>query len=98
LKKFLPQAKALATNPTGYDTSVPFISQDDAVSVLHWKCLAKAHITNSQVELSAPCDSRGVLGVSPEHSTQMVNSSATWLTSQELLDLPLLVNRVEPAQ
>jgi hypothetical protein len=95
LKKFLPQVKALATDPAGYDTSVPFISSGDAVSALYWKCLAKARIANGQVEASATSkisraiDSRVALGVSIEYMAQMVYSSSTWLTYQELVDLPL---------
>jgi hypothetical protein len=93
-KKALPKLKALASDPVGYDASVPFISSGDAVSALYWKCLAKARVANGQdptavSKFSRTIDSRGVMGVPASFMGQMVYFSPTWLKYQELVDLPL---------
>jgi hypothetical protein len=94
LRKTIPSLKKMATDPDGYDQSVPFISAGDAVSALYWKCLAKARIAGGQdsaatSKFSRTIDPRSVLGVSNSYMGQMVYFSPTWLTYQELVDLPL---------
>jgi hypothetical protein len=94
LKKTLPKLKALASDPEGFDKSVPFISSGDAVSALYWKCIAKARVANGQdatvkSKFSRAIDSRAVLGVPTSFMGQMVYFSFSWLTYQELIDLPL---------
>jgi hypothetical protein len=94
LRKTLPKVKSLASDPNGYDASVPFISSGDAVSALYWKCLAKARVANGQdptatSKFSRAIDSRGVLNVPLSYMGQMVYFSPSWLTYQELIDLPL---------
>ncbi|KFZ04278.1 hypothetical protein V502_10272 [Pseudogymnoascus sp. VKM F-4520 (FW-2644)] len=93
-KKSVPEIKAMATDPVGYDKSVPFITSNDAISAFYWKRLAIARVRNGQdgqalSKFSRAIDARAVMGVSREYMGQMVYFSATWLTYQELVDLPL---------
>jgi len=94
LKKAVPKIKALASDPEGFDPSVPFISSNDAVSAFYWKHLAIARVRNGQdpaakSKFSRAIDGRSAMGVSTEYMGQFVYFSATWLTYQELVDLPL---------
>ena len=94
LKKSIPKVKAQATDPAGFDKSVPFISSGDAVSALYWKRLAIARVENGQdpsasSKFARAIDGRTAMGVSTEYMGQFVYFSATWLTYQELVDLPL---------
>ena len=93
-KDKLPQIKAVAMNVEGYDREVPFISSGDAVSALYWKCLARARVNRGQdpssvSRFSRAIDSRAAMKVPPAYMGQMVYSSRTFFTHQELLDLPL---------
>lgn len=94
LKQHIPQVKALATDPEGYDTSVPFISSNDAVSALYWKRLAMARVRNGQDQkavskFARAIDARHAMGVSTEYMGQLVYVAATYLSYKELVDLPL---------
>ena len=94
LKTSIPKIKAMATDPQGYDSSVPFISSNDAVSAFYWKRLATNRVLNGQdptamSKFSRAIDSRTAMGISTEYMGQMVYFSATWLSFQELVDLPL---------
>lgn len=94
LRKTIPSLKQLATDKDGYDQTVPFISAGDAVSALYWRCLAKARVAAGQdptatSKFSRTIDPRSVLGVPNSYMGQMVYFSPTWLTYQELVDLPL---------
>lgn len=94
LKKSVPKIKAMATDPAGFDKSVPFISSNDAVSAFYWQRLAMARVHNGQdpeakSKFSRAIDARHAMGVSTEYMGQFVYFSATWLTYRELIDLPL---------
>ncbi len=94
LKKSIPKVKAVATDPEGFDKSVPFISSNDAVSAFYWKRLAIARVNNGQdpaavSKFARAIDGRTAMGVSTEYMGQFVYFSATWLSYRELVDLPL---------
>ena len=94
LKKSIPKIKARATDPDGFDKSVPFISSNDAVSAFYWKRLATARVKTGQdptavSKFARAIDGRTAMGVSTEYMGQFVYFSATWLSYQELADLPL---------
>ncbi|KAI4161929.1 MAG: hypothetical protein LQ342_004495 [Letrouitia transgressa] len=94
LKKIIPKVKALATDPQGYDTSVPFISSNDALCAFYWKRLAVTRLQNGQdsnavSKFSRAIDTRTALGVPMGYMGQMVYQAATRLSLQELVDLPL---------
>lgn len=94
LKKSIPKVKAQATDPDGFDKSVPFISSNDAVSAFYWKRLALARVKNGQnpeaiSKFARAIDGRNAMGVSTEYMGQFVYFSATWLSYKELVDLPL---------
>ncbi|KAL9083511.1 MAG: hypothetical protein Q9165_008492 [Trypethelium subeluteriae] len=94
LRKTVPSLKQMATDPKGNDAAVPFISAGDAISALYWKCLAQARIAKGQdpratSKFSRSIDSRGALKVPTSYMGQMVYFAPTWLTHQELVDLPL---------
>ncbi|KAG9674760.1 hypothetical protein KCU99_g9582, partial [Aureobasidium melanogenum] len=76
LRKTIASLKQLATERDGYDQTVPFISAGDADPTATSK-------------FSRTTDPRGVLGVPNLYMGQMVYLSPTWLTCQELVDLPL---------
>ncbi|KAH0393085.1 hypothetical protein KCU89_g12782, partial [Aureobasidium melanogenum] len=76
LRKTVASLKQLATERDGYDQTVPFISAGDADPTATSK-------------FSRTTDPRGVLGVPNFYMGQMVYLSPTWLTCQELVDLPL---------
>lgn len=93
-KDAIPQVKALAQDPDGYDTSVPFISSGDAVSALYWKTLVKVRVslgapTSTRTKFSRAIDARKAVGVPYTYMGQMVFTVATYKTYGELLDLPL---------
>lgn len=93
-KSIASEVKKIASDPTGYDTEVPFISSEDAVIALYWKCLAGFRVkdgvdkTRSSRMLRA-IDSRGVLKVPFDYMGQLVYYSRTFLTLEELGELPL---------
>jgi len=92
--KKLPEIKKLAEDPEGFDPNVPFISPNDALCALFWKRLAAVRIKtglspDAVSKFSRAIDIRPVVGVSPGYLGQMVYQSATRLTFQELVDLPL---------
>jgi hypothetical protein len=94
LKSAVPKIKAQATDPEGFDESVPFISSNDAISAFYWKRLAIARVANGQdpstrSKFSRAIDGRAAVGVSHEYMGQLVYFSATYLTYQEIVDLPL---------
>ncbi|KAI9879280.1 MAG: hypothetical protein M1830_009010 [Pleopsidium flavum] len=94
LKKNIPKVKALATDPEGYDSSVPFISSNDALCAFYWKRLAAARLNNGQdpeavSKFSRAIDARTAMGVPMEYMGQMVYFAATWLSLKELVNLPL---------
>lgn len=93
-RKAAQQVKALAFDPVGYDPSVPFISSEDAVIALYWKCLAGFRVKDGvdptrKSRMLRAIDSRGVLGVSHSYMGQLVYYSRTFLTLEELMTLPL---------
>lgn len=93
-KEAIAGIKAMATDPAGYDKSVPFVSTGDGVSALYWKTLAKARISagvdsSTTSKFSRTIDARSAVGVPFSYMGQMVYSSATWLTLKELSELPL---------
>lgn len=88
-KEKIPEVKALAKTE-----AVPFVSTGDVVSALYWKCLAQARVANGQdpsavSKFSRSIDARNAMGISTAYMHQMVYFSPTWLTHQELVDLPL---------
>ncbi|KAK5096747.1 hypothetical protein LTR24_002509 [Lithohypha guttulata] len=93
-RKIAQQVKTIASDPIGYDPAVPFISSEDAVISLYWKCLANFRVkdgvdrTRSSRMLRA-IDSRGVLKISHSYMGQLVYYSRTFLTLKELMTLPL---------
>ena len=94
LKRAQLKVKTLANDAGGYDNEVPFISTGDAVCALYWKTLAKARIANGQdpasiSRISRAIDSRAVMKIPTSFMGQLVYSSRTYLTFQELVDLPL---------
>ena len=93
-KKSVPKVKALATDPEGFDKSVPFISSGDAISAFYWKRLAIARVKNGQdsaavSKFARAIDGRTAMGVSTEYMGQFVYFSATWYSYKELVELPL---------
>lgn len=93
-RKAAQTVKATASDRNGYDSTVPFISSEDAIIALYWKCLARFRIKDG-VDASRPSrmlraiDSRGVLKVSHSFMGQLVYYSRTFLTLDELQTLPL---------
>ncbi|KAL1642557.1 hypothetical protein SLS58_005325 [Diplodia intermedia] len=93
-KEAIPGIKKLAEDPAGFDPSVPFISANDALCALFWKRLAAVRIKTGLApgavsKFSRAIDIRPAVGVSPGYLGQMVYQSATRLSFQELVDLPL---------
>lgn len=93
-KDKLPEVKKLAEDPVGYDPDVPFISPNDALCALFWKSLAAVRIKtglppSAVSKFSRAIDIRPSVGVSPGYLGLMVYQSATRLSFQELVDLPL---------
>ena len=93
-RKIAQQVKAIASDPVGYDPAVPFVSSEDAVISLYWKCLAGFRIKDGvdpmrSSRMLRALDSRGVLGVSQSYMGQLVYYSRTFLTLEELTTLPL---------
>jgi trichothecene 3-O-acetyltransferase len=92
--KNIPKIKALAADPEGFDSSVPFISSNDALCAFCWKRLAAARLRNGRdpdamSKFSRAIDARTAMGVPMEYMGQMVYHSATRLSLKELVDLPL---------
>ncbi|CAE7015230.1 hypothetical protein CFE70_002635 [Pyrenophora teres f. teres 0-1] len=93
-KDRLAEVKKLAEDAVGFDPDVPFISPNDALCALFWKSIAAVRISTGLdptcvSKFSRAIDIRPVVGVSPGYLGQMVYQSATRLTFQELVDLPL---------
>lgn len=93
-RKAAQKVKAIASDRNGYDPTVPFISSEDAIIALYWKCLAKFRIKDGvdasrRSRMLRAIDSRGVLKVSHSYMGQLVYYSRTFLTLEELQTLPL---------
>ena len=94
LKKNIPKVKALATDPEGFDSSVSFISSNDALCAFYWKRLAVVRLRNGQdpdavSKFSRAIDARTAMGVPMEYMGQMVYQAATRLSFKELVEWPL---------
>lgn len=90
----VPGIKAMAMEPEGYDTSVPFISSNDALGAFYWKCISALRMGNgrspeSTSKFSRAIDSRRAMGVPFEYMGHMVSHSGTRLTLKEIDELPL---------
>lgn len=93
-RKIAQRVKTIASDPAGYDPAVPFVSSEDAVISLYWKCLAGFRVKDGvdrrrSSRMLRAIDSRGVLGVSHSFMGQLVYYSRTFLTLEELITLPL---------
>ncbi|CAD0085706.1 unnamed protein product [Aureobasidium vineae] len=93
-KGALSPLKALASDPTGFDKDVKFISSGDAVSALYWKILAGIRVQqgmdpSARTKFSRAIDARSAVKVPTTFMGQMVHSVPTYYTHQELIDLPL---------
>jgi hypothetical protein len=93
-RKAAQQVKSLASDSVGYDTSVPFISSEDAIIALYWKVLAGFRVKDGvdptrKSRMLRAIDSRGVLDISHSYMGQLVYCSRTFLSLGELMKLPL---------
>lgn len=90
----LPKIKALASQPEGYDASVPFISSQDALSALYWKCLAGVRMRNGRSpdaisKHNRAVDGRRAMGIPAEYLGHMIHHAASLMTLKELVEAPL---------
>ena len=90
----VPRIKSLASNPDGYDPSVPFITSNDALSAVYWKCLASVRARNGQSpdtvsKFGRAIDARRAVGVSHEYMGHMVYHAATRMSLRELEETPV---------
>ncbi|KAL9068814.1 MAG: hypothetical protein Q9161_005901 [Pseudevernia consocians] len=90
----VPGIKTLASKPDGYDSSVPFITSNDALSAVYWKCLASVRARNGRSpdtisKFSRAIDARRAMGVSSEYMGHMVYHAATRMSLRELEEAPI---------
>ncbi|KAJ5910074.1 hypothetical protein N7504_004717 [Penicillium tannophilum] len=90
----VPGIKALASNPEGYDPSVPYITSNDALSAFYWKILAGVRVRNGRSldaisKFGRAVDSRRAMGISHEYMGHMVYHSGTRMTFRELEEAPI---------
>ena len=90
----VPGIKALASNSEGFDPSVPFITSNDALSAVYWKCLANVRTRNGRSpdavsKFSRAIDARRAVGVSNEYMGHMVYHAATRMSLKEVQDAPI---------
>lgn len=88
------QFKTLASEPLGYDPSVPFITSNDALSAVYWKCLASVRACNGRSpdaisKFSRAVDARRAMGVPNEYMGHMVCHAATRMSLKELAEAPV---------
>jgi hypothetical protein len=100
-KSKIPEVTKLAADPAFADPEVPFVSPNDALCALFWKSLAAVRIETGMEpsavsKFSRAMDIRPSVGVSPGYLGQMVYTSPTHLSFQEIVDTPLaaLANRL----
>ncbi|ROV95549.1 hypothetical protein VSDG_05264 [Cytospora chrysosperma] len=94
-KASVPIIKALASErDNGWDPAVAFISTNDALSAMYWKCLASVRVANgcspmARSKYGRALDTRRAMGLDMEYMGHMVYHANSFMTLAELAAVPL---------
>lgn len=86
--------KDLASQPDGFDPSVPFISTDDAISAFCWQRFSTVRLrrlptADVMARFSRAIDARKVLNISTDYMGDVIHNVVTWISVKDLTEAPL---------